>query len=133
MGAEAHAARAKLSKGRLGRRAARPSEAKLTTKASAQRRSAAPAQKRLHKPPPTRTRSVDSAQYTKQHGCDGSTPKARNAFQLFYAESLRKHDVSNSTEASEKWRDLDAEKQSKWQHAALMENGCNLTTSVALV
>ena len=52
---------------------------------------------------------------------EGKRPKARNPFQLFYANCLRLGEVTNSSEASEKWRLLSDVEQSGWRQKACLE------------
>ena len=52
---------------------------------------------------------------------EGKRPKARNPFQLFYADCLRMGKVSNSSEASKKWRLLSDVEQSVWRQKACLE------------
>ena len=51
----------------------------------------------------------------------GSWPKARNPFQLYYADMLRGKDCGNSKDAADKWKNMDVAARKKWVDDAAQE------------
>ena len=51
----------------------------------------------------------------------GSWPKARNPFQLYYADMLRGKDCGNSKDAADKWKNMDVASRKKWVDEAVRE------------
>ena len=51
----------------------------------------------------------------------GSWPKARNPFQLYYADMLRGKDCGNSKDAADKWKNMDVAARKKWVDEAVRE------------
>ena len=63
--------------------------------------------------------TAEKAGLTAEQPPSGAVPRARNAFQLFYADALRNRSCANARAASQGWSKMSDARKQKWVDEAI--------------